>query len=91
MKTLFTLFFSFILCIQLEARSMPTHTLTPVEKYDLQMLRWGGFAPVTTFHNQQDYHSILSTGRLTNGHLWPIPIVLALSEEEKTRSWKKKI
>ena len=88
-KSFFTLFLTMILCAHLEAQVL-THTLSPLEKYDLQMLRWGGFAPLTTFHDQKDYQTILSQGRLANGHLWPIPIVLTLTEQEKILAEEEK-
>jgi sulfate adenylyltransferase len=68
----------------------PTHQLTPVEKYDLQMLRFGAFAPVTTFHNEDDYNSILERGKLADGQLWPIPIVLTLNETEAKNALEAK-
>jgi sulfate adenylyltransferase len=73
----------FLLCLALNLQALPTHRLTEIEKYDLQMLEWGGFAPLKTFNGQKDYQAILKEGRLEDGQLWPIPIVLTLDDGER--------
>lgn len=50
--------------------------------YDLEMLLNGGFAPLTGFLDEDDYHSVVADMHLTTGELWPIPIVLDISESE---------
>lgn len=44
--------------------------------FDLEMLMVGGFAPLVGFMNEADYHSVVKDMRLSNGTLFPIPIVL---------------
>ena len=48
---------------------------------DLEMILNGGFAPLNCFLNRDDYESVLSSMRLNNGSLWPIPINLDVNEE----------
>lgn len=66
---------------------LPTLTLTQRQLCDLEMLLHGGFAPLTGFLNQDDYNRVLSEMRLSSGALWPMPIMLDVSEkflEDKT-------
>ena len=44
--------------------------------FDLEMLMVGGFAPLTGFMNEADYHSVVKDMRLHDGALFPIPVVL---------------
>ncbi len=55
------------------------------QRCDLEMLTVGAFAPLTGFLSQADYESVLSTNRLVNGSLWPIPITLDVSDEFATQ------
>ena len=52
------------------------------EMYDLEMLLNGGFSPLKGFLSNNDYKSVLSTMRLQDGSLWPIPIVLRLAKNK---------
>ena len=48
---------------------------------DLEMILNGGFAPLNCFLNRDDYESVLSSMRLKNGNLWPIPINLDVNKK----------
>ena len=48
---------------------------------DLEMILNGSFAPLNCFLKRDDYESVLSSMRLNNGNLWPIPINLDVNEE----------
>lgn len=48
---------------------------------DLEMLLNGSFQPLNGFLMEKDYHSVLDNMRLSNGKLWPIPIVLPVDKE----------
>lgn len=52
---------------------------------DLEMLLDGSFAPLTGFLCQNDFDSVLSTMHLANGELWPMPIVLPITSEQKAK------
>jgi 3'-phosphoadenosine 5'-phosphosulfate synthase len=62
--------------LRAEARTLPRLEVGQRELSDLFMLASGGLSPLATFMDQQDYESVISTGRLANGHPFTIPIVL---------------
>ena len=45
------------------------------------MIANGAFSPLSTFNNQKDYEEILLNNRLSNGLVWPIPIVLDVPDQ----------
>lgn len=56
-------------------------TLTRRQLCDLECLLNGAFAPLTGFLDQDDYHAVCESMRLTDNSLWPIPITLDVSDE----------
>ena len=62
--------------LRAEARTLPRLEVGQRELSDLFMLATGGLAPLDSFMGQADYESVISTGRLANGHPFTIPIVL---------------
>lgn len=60
-------------------------TLTPRQKCDLEMIFIGAFSPLDSFLNKKDYESVVVNMRLTNGKIWPIPIILDVSQEIKNK------
>jgi sulfate adenylyltransferase len=48
--------------------------------HDLEVMLMGGFAPLTGFMNEEDYMSVVEGMRLSDGTLFPIPIVLDVPE-----------
>ncbi|OGT62156.1 MAG: adenylyltransferase [Gammaproteobacteria bacterium RIFCSPLOWO2_02_FULL_42_14] len=61
-------------------KNMKNWILSPKQICDLELLQNGGFFPLTGFLSQPDYDSVLDKMRLVNGSLWPIPVVLDVSE-----------
>ncbi|MFK7992571.1 MAG: bifunctional sulfate adenylyltransferase/adenylylsulfate kinase [Granulosicoccus sp.] len=65
---------------QLKSADYPSWDLTPRQLCDLDLLTNGAFSPLTGFMTEVDYDSVCQTMRLADGTLWPIPIVLDVSE-----------
>lgn len=65
---------------QQRAGDYPAWDLTPRQLCDLDLLTNGGFSPLTGFHTQDEYEGVCKNMRLPDGTLWPIPIVLDVSE-----------
>ena len=64
------------------AASLPSLVLDPIALSDLEMFAGGGFSPLTGFMCAADYERVLAEMRLAKGHLWPLPITLAVRLEE---------
>ncbi|WP_195576708.1 sulfate adenylyltransferase [Paenibacillus sp. 1001270B_150601_E10] len=75
--------------VQGEAKSSLLTQLTdapviPINRWtisDLDLIGVGAFSPLTGFMNQEDYDSVVSSMRLSNGVVWSIPITLAVRPE----------
>jgi len=63
------------------SRDWPSWDLTPRQICDLELLLNGGFSPLKGFMTQGDYDSVRGKMRLVDGTLWPLPIVLDVTEE----------
>ncbi len=63
-----------------EAGNMPSWDLTLRQICDLELLMNGGFTPLTGFLGKADYESVVDSMRLADGSLWPMPIMLEVSE-----------
>ena len=50
---------------------------------DVEQLANGGFHPLKTFLNSKDLDSVLTNMRLTNGEIWPIPILFPKPKDIK--------
>jgi pyruvate kinase len=57
-------------------KALPKIHLTQNQLMDVEQLAIGTYSPLTGFMGQEDFKSVLSNMRLTNGLIWPIPIVL---------------
>jgi ATP sulfurylase len=50
--------------------------MTPRQLCDFELIACGGFAPLRTFLGRADYESVCARMRLTDGSLWPVPVML---------------
>lgn len=60
---------------------IPSLTLNQRQLCDLELIMNGGFAPLKTFLSRQDYDRVVSEMRLSDGTLWPIPVVLDVQKK----------
>jgi sulfate adenylyltransferase len=65
-----------------DAASLPQVAVGARELSDLEMLAVGALSPLTGFHGEADYHSILETMHLTNGLPWTIPVTLSVPDDQ---------
>jgi sulfate adenylyltransferase len=56
-------------------------TLTQRQLCDLELIMNGGFSPLNTFMNRKDYERVVREMRLTDGTLWPMPIIFDIKEK----------
>ena len=66
---------------QLRAGDYASWDLTPRQLCDLDLLTNGAYSPLDGFHIESEYRSVCDDMRLPDGHLWPIPVVLDVSED----------
>ncbi len=67
--------------LQEQSRAWPSWPLTPRQVCDLELLLNGGFSPLEGFLCRADYERVCRDMRLADGTLWPIPVVLDVTEE----------
>jgi sulfate adenylyltransferase len=63
------------------AATLPRLAITSREKGDLLMLGIGGFTPLSGFMGHDDWRSVCTDLKMTNGLFWPIPITLSASAQ----------
>jgi sulfate adenylyltransferase len=64
-----------------QAGGLPAIQISDRAACDLELLAVGGFSPLDRFMGREDFHRVLEEMRLTDGHLFPIPITLPVSAE----------
>jgi sulfate adenylyltransferase len=69
--------------LRIEAYTLPTINLTDRQLFDLELLLVGGFTPLYGFMREEDYKEVVENMRLKSGEVWPIPIVLDVSKNQK--------
>jgi sulfate adenylyltransferase len=64
------------------ADRLPMVTLNARTLSDLELLAVGGYSPLNGFMTRADYLGVVNDMRLTSGERWPMPITLAVSQDE---------
>lgn len=64
------------------APRLPAVTLDATGLADLEMIAVGAYSPLAGFLGAADYERVLAEMRLASGIVWPIPITLAVRQEE---------
>lgn len=59
------------------ARSLPKLMIDLEAVITIEMIATGVLSPHEGFMNEEDYESVLNTGRLANGLIWPVPLSFA--------------
>ena len=63
------------------AGALPAIELSPRQVSDLELLAVGAASPLTGFLGRRDYEAVVSSMRLADGTVWPIPLTLAIERE----------
>lgn len=58
----------------------PSISLSARQLCDVELLLNGGFSPLDGFMTEADYDHVISSMRLADGTLWPMPVVLDIPE-----------
>jgi sulfate adenylyltransferase len=62
---------------------LPRLALDREQVKDVKNIAQGVYSPLKGFLKKEDFESVVNDMRLANGLVWPIPIVLDITEEEK--------
>ncbi len=65
-----------------EAKNYPSVQLYADQLYELELLLTRGYFPLDGYMTRAQYESVLDKGRLPDGTLWPLPVVLAVAEKD---------
>ena len=66
---------------KLEANNYKSWVLTDRQICDLELIIDGSFNPLNGFLNELDYNNVLDNMKLSDGSIWPIPIVLDVNDK----------
>ncbi len=61
--------------------ALPKISLDQNKQMDVEQISVGTYSPLEGFMSQEDFLSVLTSMRLANGTIWPLPIVLDVSQE----------
>jgi sulfate adenylyltransferase len=67
--------------LKAESSAYPSWDLTDRQLCDVELLMNGAFSPLRGFMGRETYESVCATMRLPDGTVWPMPIVLDLTED----------
>ncbi|HEX7295666.1 MAG TPA: bifunctional sulfate adenylyltransferase/adenylylsulfate kinase [Pyrinomonadaceae bacterium] len=68
------------------AKELPSLQLSERSLCDLELLATGAFSPLDRFMTRADHARVIGEMRLESGHLFPIPITLPLSKDDRLKS-----
>ena len=68
--------------LQARADRLPSVRLSNRAVCDLELLATGGFSPLDRFMGREDHDRVISDMRLSDGHIFPIPITLPVDAHE---------
>jgi len=71
--------------IRARAGALPRIKLSQRTLCDLEILATGGFSPLTSFFNREDYVRVCEEMRLSTGQLFPIPITFSVDPSAGVR------
>src|SRR5690625_4301410 len=66
------------------AKTLPSIRVDLEAIITIEMITTGVLSPNRGFMNQRDYLSVLETGRLSDGAVWPVPQSFALTHNHNT-------
>ncbi len=66
--------------IREQSRDWPSMDLDPRQLCDLELLLNGGYSPLEGYMGSSDHEQVCASSRLSNGVLWPLPVILDVSE-----------
>ncbi len=64
-----------------DAVNFKSHTLSDRQLCDLELILNGAFSPLDGFMDKESNNSVLDSNRLKDGTIWPIPILLDVSQK----------
>lgn len=67
------------------AANLPSVRLWARTMCDLELLATGAFSPLDRFMGEADFHSVLDNMRLTDGTLFPLPVVVSVPEDSRVQ------
>jgi len=70
---------------QIKSKFMPTIKVDKTVEIEIENIATGVYSPLTGFIGNDDLQSILKSMKLSNGLVWPIPILLDIKEKESSK------
>ncbi len=67
------------------ANALPSIRISQRAMHDLELMAVGAFSPLDRFMGEADHQSVLDNMRLTNGHIFPLPIPLPIDEDDRAQ------
>jgi len=67
---------------------LPTLEVDELVMMDARQIAVGAFSPLEGFMGREELESVLSKNRLPDGSVWPMPVVLQVSNDNARSGWK---